>query len=133
MVDQFVLRLGECRRPWLPAELAAGGDGCGKPFLGRLGALQLAGIDQLLGDLAEEFAVFGGVELLMQNEEPHAALVELDEHVGQVVQGAADMDEAADDEGAGGWQRSESLVELGPVGAGWGPGRRSNRGAPGGS
>jgi hypothetical protein len=37
--------------------------------------------------------------------------------LGHVVQGPADVDEAADDEGAAGRHRSERAAELGPVGA----------------
>jgi hypothetical protein len=54
---QFLLFLGEWGRSRLPAELAAGGDCRGESFPGCLGALELAGVDQALSDLAEEVAV----------------------------------------------------------------------------
>jgi hypothetical protein len=70
-----------------------------------------------VGDLPEQFSVFGGVELFVQGPEPYATAVEGGEQVGQVFQGPADVDEAAHDEGAAGRQCGERAVELGPVGA----------------
>jgi len=62
-------------------------------------------------------AVFRGVELFAQCAEPDATSAEVDEYVGEVVQGPTYVDEAADDEGAAGQDRGDGTAELEPVGA----------------
>jgi hypothetical protein len=90
----------EWRRSRSSADLAAGRDSGSDPVAGGLRAPDLLGIDQAVGDLAEEFAVLAGVDLLVQGAEPDAAAVKLVKQAGQVFQGLADVDEPPDDEGA---------------------------------
>jgi hypothetical protein len=43
----------------LPAELVASGDSCGETFAGGFGAPGVSGVDKAVGDLPEQFSVFG--------------------------------------------------------------------------
>src|ERR1017187_651108 len=62
LAGQFILFLGEWGPSWLPAELVASGDSCGETFAGGFGAPGVSGVDKAVGDLPEQFSVFGGVE-----------------------------------------------------------------------
>jgi hypothetical protein len=70
--------------------------------------------DQCSGASEQQVAAYSGVEVVTEGLQVDAAAVQVDQELGEAVQGRADLDHLADDQGASGCGGGDGAVQLGP-------------------